>query len=149
KGGAHGASRRSPGVSAGRHPRHPVHGRPSALLPLYRTRSEEGRGGGPWGNAVRQAKRRVDRGRMTKPFIQAAGEPVAQSFDPQPAPSGTFPRREASMVDIETPSASHTAEANSGLPQPRRVIAIASVLSAMALVVLDAAIANVALPTIA
>lgn len=39
--------------------------------------------------------------------------------------------------------------ATSGLPQPRRAFAIASVLAAMALVVLDAAIANVALPTFA
>ena len=36
-----------------------------------------------------------------------------------------------------------------GLPEPRRTAAIASVLAAMVLVVLDAAIANVALPTIA
>jgi DHA2 family multidrug resistance protein-like MFS transporter len=36
-----------------------------------------------------------------------------------------------------------------GLPEPRRTVAIASVLAAMVLVVLDAAIANVALPTIA
>lgn len=36
-----------------------------------------------------------------------------------------------------------------GLPQPQRTVAIASVLAAMVLVVLDAAIANVALPTIA
>ena len=37
----------------------------------------------------------------------------------------------------------------SGLQEPRRTVAIASVLAAMVLVVLDAAIANVALPTIA
>jgi DHA2 family multidrug resistance protein-like MFS transporter len=42
-----------------------------------------------------------------------------------------------------------TTETGSGLPQPRRGIAIAAVLLAMALVVLDASIANVALPTIA
>jgi DHA2 family multidrug resistance protein-like MFS transporter len=35
------------------------------------------------------------------------------------------------------------------LPEPRRTVAVASVLAAMVLVVLDAAIANVALPTIA
>ncbi len=40
-------------------------------------------------------------------------------------------------------------EAGSNLPQPQRAVAIAAVLLAMALVVLDAAIANVALPTIA
>jgi DHA2 family multidrug resistance protein-like MFS transporter len=38
---------------------------------------------------------------------------------------------------------------STGLPQRRRTIAIASVLAALVLVVLDAAIANVALPTIA
>jgi MFS transporter, DHA2 family, multidrug resistance protein len=53
------------------------------------------------------------------------------------------------MAELETRSAPRTAEADSGLPEPRRRVAIASVLSAMALVVLDAAIANVALPTIA
>jgi len=42
-----------------------------------------------------------------------------------------------------------TGAVGEGLPQPRRTVAIASVLAAMVLVVLDAAIANVALPTIA
>ncbi len=40
-------------------------------------------------------------------------------------------------------------EAIGQVPEPRRTVAIASVLAAMVLVVLDAAIANVALPTIA
>jgi DHA2 family multidrug resistance protein-like MFS transporter len=40
-------------------------------------------------------------------------------------------------------------DAGSGLQAPRHAVAIASVLAAMVLVVLDAAIANVALPTIA
>lgn len=40
-------------------------------------------------------------------------------------------------------------ERNAGLPQPRRAVAIGAVLAALTLVVLDAAIANVALPTIA
>ena len=39
--------------------------------------------------------------------------------------------------------------ANSGLREPQRTLAIAAVLSAMVLAVLDAAITNVALPTIA
>ncbi len=52
----------------------------------------------------------------------------------------------AAVMDM---SAKPTPEAGSGLPQPRRTVAIAAVLLAMALVVLDAAIANVALPTIA
>lgn len=42
-----------------------------------------------------------------------------------------------------------TLGATDGLPQPRRALAIAAVLAATVLVVLDAAIANVALPTIA
>lgn len=40
-------------------------------------------------------------------------------------------------------------QGNAGLPQPRRAVAIGAVLAALTLVVLDAAIANVALPTIA
>lgn len=40
-------------------------------------------------------------------------------------------------------------DALEGLPQPRRLIAIAAVLGAMSLVVLDAGMANVALPTMA
>ena len=42
-----------------------------------------------------------------------------------------------------------TDDASAGLPEPRRTVAIAAVLAAMVLAVLDAAIANVALPTIA
>jgi DHA2 family multidrug resistance protein-like MFS transporter len=53
------------------------------------------------------------------------------------------------MTGIETHFALRPAEANPGLPEPQRTVAITSVLSAMALVVLDAAIANVALPAIA
>jgi MFS transporter, DHA2 family, multidrug resistance protein len=88
---------------------------------------------------------------MTKPFISGCRGPLAQLFGPQTAPSGMSADRKTSctMVEFEPRSAPRTAEANSGLPKPRRMIAIASVLSAMALVVLDAAIANVALPTIA
>ncbi|MFC3676750.1 MFS transporter [Ferrovibrio xuzhouensis] len=41
-----------------------------------------------------------------------------------------------------------TAQIQEGLPQPRRAAAVACVLGALVLVVLDAAIANVALPTI-
>ena len=47
------------------------------------------------------------------------------------------------------PAAPSTLDPSSGLPQPGRAVAIASVLAALVLVVLDAAIANVALPTIA
>jgi DHA2 family multidrug resistance protein-like MFS transporter len=53
------------------------------------------------------------------------------------------------VIEAETPRAADAAEASTGLREPRRTIAIFAVLSAMALVVLDAAIANVALPTIA
>jgi DHA2 family multidrug resistance protein-like MFS transporter len=41
------------------------------------------------------------------------------------------------------------ADSGAGLPQPRRTAAIAAVLTAMSLVVLDAGMANVALPTMA
>lgn len=40
-------------------------------------------------------------------------------------------------------------DADAGLPQPRRTIAVAAVLTAMSLVVLDAGMANIALPTMA
>jgi DHA2 family multidrug resistance protein-like MFS transporter len=53
------------------------------------------------------------------------------------------------MTEMEARSAPQTAEANAGLEEPRRTIAVVAVLSAMALVVVDAATANVALPTIA
>lgn len=49
---------------------------------------------------------------------------------------------------VRCPSA-HSADAQSDLPGPRRAITIGSVLAAMVLVVLNTAIANVALPTIA
>lgn len=59
----------------------------------------------------------------------------------------------ADMVDMiresVVRSAPWQADADFGLPQPRRKIAIAAVLSAMSLVVLDAGMANVALPTMA
>jgi DHA2 family multidrug resistance protein-like MFS transporter len=48
---------------------------------------------------------------------------------------------------MDTRAAPETAD--SGLAEPQRTVAIAAVLSAMTLVVVDAAIANVALPTIA
>ena len=48
-----------------------------------------------------------------------------------------------------THATGHTDDLILGLREPRRTIAIASVLAAMVLVVLDAAIANIALPTIA
>jgi MFS transporter, DHA2 family, multidrug resistance protein len=66
------------------------------------------------------------------------------------APSGTS-RIGASrtMMETESRSAPQTADAASGLREPQRRVAIVSVLSAMALVVLDAAIVTVALPTIA
>jgi DHA2 family multidrug resistance protein-like MFS transporter len=53
------------------------------------------------------------------------------------------------MIEMETRSAPQIIDENTGLGEPRRTAAIVSVLSAMVLVVLDAAIANVALPAIA
>ncbi|MBT8767026.1 MFS transporter [Metapseudomonas boanensis] len=53
-----------------------------------------------------------------------------------------------SISPVRRPSG-HAADALSGLPEPRHAIAIGSVLAAMVLVVLNTAVANVALPTIA
>jgi len=57
------------------------------------------------------------------------------------------PARDDDLKEVR--STGNTDDAMSGLSGPRRAVAIASVLAAMVLVVLDAAIANVALPTIA
>jgi DHA2 family multidrug resistance protein-like MFS transporter len=94
----------------------------------------------------------LDRGRSaTKPFTQAALMPLTRLFRSSAARSGMSVDRGASRMVIETesPPAPQAAEANVGLREAQRTVAIVSVLSAMALVVLDAAIANVALPTIA
>jgi DHA2 family multidrug resistance protein-like MFS transporter len=53
------------------------------------------------------------------------------------------------VLGTPMPPAPPIVDQSTGLPQPRRTVAIASVLAALVLVVLDAAIANVALPTIA
>ena len=53
------------------------------------------------------------------------------------------------MTRFRVDSGAPVDDENSGLPQPRRAVAIAAVLAAIILVVLDSAIANVALPTIA
>jgi DHA2 family multidrug resistance protein-like MFS transporter len=58
-------------------------------------------------------------------------------------------RTSQTAIETEIPSAQPTDEAMSGLPEPRRTVAIMAVLLAMALVVLDASIVNVALPTMA
>ncbi|HTN84604.1 MAG TPA: MFS transporter [Sorangium sp.] len=55
-------------------------------------------------------------------------------------------RAATAPLDRSTPQQAH---ADAGLPSPRRAFAIAAVLSAMSLVVLDAGMANVALPTMA
>lgn len=73
------------------------------------------------------------------------------------AATGPWDRREHVLCPGPAPldalkqigSGGGTGDGMSGLTDPRRTVAIASVLAAMALVVLDAAIANVALPTIA
>lgn len=89
---------------------------------------------------------------MTQPFDPALERVLARRFNPAPgitAALSGYRQKRQTMIDSEQYSAPRTAKAGSGLLQPRRMIAIVSVLSAMALVVLDAAIANVALPTIA
>jgi DHA2 family multidrug resistance protein-like MFS transporter len=57
----------------------------------------------------------------------------------EPAAAALPPRQDAAQAG----------PAQEGLPQPRRAVAVACVLAALVLVVMDAAIANVALPTIA
>lgn len=88
---------------------------------------------------------------MTKPVIRAGERSSAELSGPPDAPSATpaDERTPRATVDPGTHAATQTGDANDRLRTPRRMVAIASVLSAMALVVLDAAIANVALPTIA
>jgi MFS transporter, DHA2 family, multidrug resistance protein len=88
---------------------------------------------------------------MTKLSARVAGMPLAQLLRSSTARSGIAGESGTSrwVIQTETPSAPQADEADSGLWEPWRTIAVASVLSAMALVVLDAAIANVALPTIA
>ena len=54
-----------------------------------------------------------------------------------------------SIFQAKAGTAASPDETAQGLPEPQRTLAIISVLSAMALVVLDAAMVNVALPTIA
>ena len=89
---------------------------------------------------------------MTIPFTQAVGRRLGQAFIAFRVPSSmthgaTSPARDDDLKEVR--SAGNTDDAMSGLSGPRRAVAIASVLAAMVLVVLDAAIANVALPTIA
>jgi len=85
-------------------------------------------------------------------FTQAMGRRLAQAFIAFRVPSSvthgsTSPARVDDLVEMR--SRGNTDDTMSGLFEPRRTVAIASVLAAMVLVVLDAAIANVALPTIA
>ena len=89
---------------------------------------------------------------MTMPFTQTIGRRLAPIFIAFNVPSSmtrgsTSPARDDDRKEMR--STGHTDDAMSGLGEPRRTVAIASVLAAMVLVVLDAAIANVALPTIA
>jgi DHA2 family multidrug resistance protein-like MFS transporter len=62
---------------------------------------------------------------------------------PELSSSTRHDHRKASLPPPQTP------DDNAGLPEPRRTAAIAAVLAAMVLAVLDAGIVNVALPTIA
>ena len=86
------------------------------------------------------------------PLSQSSGRRLAPIFIAFNVPSSmtrgsTSPARDDERKEMR--STGHTDDAMSGLGKPRRTVAIASVLAAMVLVVLDAAIANVALPTIA
>lgn len=86
---------------------------------------------------------------MIRSFSQLPSQPWAPTFT---APSDAQRERPASAGNDARkrlcPS-SQAADADAGLREPRRTVAIAVVLAAMVLAVLDSAIANVALPTIA
>ena len=92
----------------------------------------------------------MDRGfAMTRLFGQFLGRPWAPTFmassdvRQEPSSSARSNERKNSQPPMQT------GDTNAGLPEPRRTVAIAAVLAAMVLAVLDAAIANVALPTMA
>lgn len=89
---------------------------------------------------------------MTMSFTQAIGRRVAPIFVAVKAPSSKT-RGSTSPAQVDDRRGmrptGYPNDAMSGLGELRRMVAIASVLAAMVLVVLDAAMANVALPTIA
>ena len=89
---------------------------------------------------------------MTMALTQDIGRHVAPIFSALNVPSSmtrgsTSPARADDRKEMR--STGHSDDAMLGLGEPGRTVAIASVLAAMVLVVLDAAIANIALPTIA
>lgn len=86
------------------------------------------------------------------PFTQAMGRRLARASLAFSGPfsmnhRSTLPARDDGLKAM--PSLGNTDDAMSGLREPGRMVAIAAVLAAMVLVVVDAAIANIALPTIA
>jgi MFS transporter, DHA2 family, multidrug resistance protein len=86
------------------------------------------------------------------PFIHATGHGLVPVFIADSAPSSKNLRSKSSARDDglkEKRSTERTEDAVLGLSGPRARVAITAVLAAMVLVVLDAAIANIALPTIA
>lgn len=86
------------------------------------------------------------------PLVQATGRRLVPVFIAVSVPSSKNVISKSSARDDglkEKRSTEHTDGAMSGLPGARGRVAIAAVLAAMVLVVLDAAIANIALPTIA
>ncbi len=89
---------------------------------------------------------------MTMPITQAIGRRLAPTFIAFNMPSSMTHGSTSSARDDDRKgmrSTGHADDAISGLGEPRRTVAIACVLAAMVLVVLDAANANIALPTIA
>jgi len=77
-------------------------------------------------------------------FIGGAFVPQPMSLSPKtPDTAGLPPSSEVARPDPMVPAEEH------GLPIPQRYVAIAAILTAIVLVVLDGAIANLALPTIA
>ncbi len=86
------------------------------------------------------------------PAVQTSGRRLAPTVIAGNMPSSKKHGSKLSARDDalkEKRSTAHTEDTMSGIPEPRRTVAIAAVLAAMVLVVLDAAIANIALPTIA
>src|SRR5262249_19788816 len=93
----------------------------------------------------RRVQEQVARGALGKPGAAPYSELTQSSVPSVPSTMLLSP----AIRSQSTASTDTTANEADGLPMPRRLFAIAAILGAGALVVLDGAIANVALPSIA
>jgi DHA2 family multidrug resistance protein-like MFS transporter len=86
---------------------------------------------------------------VSQPFSRVIGRHGSPTAMARSDVSRAWPSssRDSDRTDVRSPLLAD--DASAGLPGPRRHAAIAAVLAAMVLAVLDAAIANVALPTMA